>query len=60
MNAPQENQTGTSRRTFAILTLIESSVFIVPRHVLGGLRFAAPSDQLVLVAIRASGKAASA
>lgn len=36
-----------------------SSVFIVPRHVLGGAGFIAPSDQLNLAAIGAGGKGAS-
>src|SRR3970282_2207983 len=59
MNAPQEKQLNTSRRTFIKNTLIASSVFIVPRHVLGGVGFTAPSDQLVLAAIGAGGKGTS-
>jgi predicted dehydrogenase len=59
MNAPQEKQPNTSRRTFIKNTLIASSVFIVPRHVLGGVGFTAPSDQLVLAAIGAGGKGTS-
>jgi predicted dehydrogenase len=59
MNAPQKKQPNTSRRTFIKNTLIASSVFIVPRHVLGGVGFTAPSDQLVLAAIGAGGKGTS-
>lgn len=36
-----------------------SSIFIVPRHVLGGVGYTAPSDQLVLAAIGAGGKGRS-
>ena len=59
MNAPQKKQPNTSRRTFIKNTLIASSVFIVPRHVLGGVGITAPSDQLVLAAIGAGGKGTS-
>jgi len=45
-----------SRRTFIKQAALASSVFIVPRHVLGGVGFTAPSDQLVLAAIGAGGK----
>ncbi len=36
-----------------------SSIFIVPRHVLGGVGFVAPSDKLNLAAIGAGGKGTS-
>ncbi len=36
-----------------------SSIFIVPRHVLGGVGYVAPSDRLNLAAIGAGGKGAS-
>ncbi|MCB0632108.1 MAG: Gfo/Idh/MocA family oxidoreductase [Saprospiraceae bacterium] len=49
----------TSRRTFIKQGAIASSLFIVPRHVLGGPGFLAPSDQLVLAAIGAGGKGRS-
>lgn len=48
-----------SRRTFIKNSAIVSSFFLVPRHVLGGLGFTAPSDQLNLAAIGAGGKGAS-
>ena len=49
----------TSRRTFLKNGAIASSIFIVPRHVLGGVGFTAPSDQLVLAAIGSGGKGRS-
>lgn len=48
-----------SRREFIKNAAIASSFMIVPRHVLGGVGFTAPSDQLVLAAIGAGGKGAS-
>lgn len=48
-----------SRRSFIEKGMIASSFFIVPRHVLGGVGFTAPSDQLNLAAIGAGGKGAS-
>src|SRR5688572_9593215 len=50
---------GSSRREFIKQGVIASSIFIVPRHVLGGPGYTAPSDQLVLAAIGAGGKGAS-
>jgi predicted dehydrogenase len=49
----------TSRRSFIKNTALASSVFIVPRHVLGGVGYTAPSDQLNLAAIGAGGKGTS-
>ena len=49
----------SSRRSFIKTGAIASSIFIIPRHVLGGVGFTAPSDQLVLVAIGAGGKGSS-
>ena len=49
----------TSRRSFIKKTAFGASVLIVPRHVLGGVGYTAPSDQLVLAAIGAGGKGAS-
>jgi len=46
----------TTRRSFIKQTAIATSALIVPRHVLGGVGFTAPSDQLVLAAIGAGGK----
>ena len=45
----------TSRRSFIKKGAIASSIFIVPRHVLGGIGYTAPSDQLNLAAIGAGG-----
>ena len=59
MNTPDQKPPRTSRRTFIKNSLVASSVFIVPRHVLGGVGFTAPSDQLVIAAIGAGGKGRS-
>jgi hypothetical protein len=49
-----------SRRTFIKRSaLVAASVSIVPRNVLGGVGYTAPSDQLVLAAIGAGGKGRS-
>ena len=45
-----------TRREFLKKGLIASSIVIVPRHVLGGPGFTAPSDQLNLAAIGSGGK----
>ncbi len=56
----QKNQIGgMSRRSFVAKGAIASSIFIVPRHVLGGAGYTAPSDQLNLAAIGAGGKGQS-
>lgn len=47
------------RRDFLKKTAVASSIFIVPRHVLGGPGFIAPSDRLHLAAIGAGGKGRS-
>ena len=49
----------TSRRSFIKNSAAASSIFLVPRHVLGGVGYTAPSDQLNLAAIGAGGKGAS-
>ncbi|MBT8185160.1 MAG: Gfo/Idh/MocA family oxidoreductase [Eudoraea sp.] len=49
----------SSRRSFLKKGAIASSIFIVPRHVLGGIGYTAPSDRLRLAAIGAGGKGAS-
>ena len=59
MKKSNKMKTDSSRRKFIKQSLIASSVFIVPRHVLGGVGFTAPSDQLVLAAIGAGGKGTS-
>lgn len=46
----------TNRRTFLKQSALASGVFIVPRHVLGGVGFTAPSDQLNVAAVGAGGK----
>lgn len=59
MKNPGKDAAGRSRRKFIRNAAVASSVFIVPRHVLGGAGFIAPSDQLNLAAIGAGGKGAS-
>ncbi len=48
-----------SRRKFLKQGAVASSIFIVPRHVLGGVGYTPPSDQLNLAAIGAGGKGRS-
>lgn len=59
MQKQQKEPSATSRRTFLKNSAIASSFFLVPRHVLGGVGFTAPSDQLNLAAIGAGGKGRS-
>jgi predicted dehydrogenase len=59
MKSSKAKASKTTRRTFIKQGAIASSVFLVPRHVLGGVGFTAPSDQLNLAAIGAGGKGAS-
>ena len=47
---------GLKRRSFIKKTAVASSLFIVPRNVLGGLGYTAPSDQLAIAAIGAGGQ----
>ena len=49
----------TSRRSFIKTGALASSIFIIPRHVLGGVGYTPPSDQLNLAAIGAGGKGTS-
>ncbi len=52
-----DKQKHTSRRKFLKNSaLMGSGIFIVPRHVLGGKGYTAPSDKLNLAAIGAGGK----
>ena len=51
-----KNLSSTNRRTFLKQSALASGVFIVPRHVLGGVGFTAPSDQLNVAAVGAGGK----
>ncbi len=55
----KEKQNQKSRREFIKNSAAASSFFLVPRHVLGGAGFTAPSDQLNLAAIGAGGKGRS-
>jgi hypothetical protein len=59
MKKPETQTSGQSRRDFIKNAAIASSFFIVPRHVLGGVGFTSPSDQLNLAAIGAGGKGKS-
>ena len=45
-----------TRRSFIKKSIAASSIFVVPRHVLGGKGFTPPSDKLNLAAIGAGGK----
>jgi len=53
------NDSKTSRRSFIRNGSIAGSFLIVPRHILGGPGYTAPSDQLNLAAIGAGGKGRS-
>ena len=59
MTKKTSSSQSVNRRDFVKNTLAASSIFIVPRHVLGGVGYTAPSDQLGLAAIGAGGKGAS-
>ncbi|MFC3417542.1 Gfo/Idh/MocA family protein [Algoriphagus hitonicola] len=59
MKKQNQEPSSQSRRDFIKNAAIASSFLIVPRHVLGGAGFTAPSDQLNLAAIGAGGKGAS-
>ena len=54
-----KNYIKTTRRDFIKKTSLISTFFIVPRHVLGGVNYLAPSDQLAIAAIGAGGKGQS-
>lgn len=59
MEKPKKSIDQHSRRNFIKNAALASSALIVPRHVLGGVGFTAPSDQLNIAAIGAGGKGAS-
>lgn len=59
MSKEKTNKSNSSRRKFIKQTAIASSIVLVPRHVLGGPGYVAPSDQLNLAAIGAGGKGSS-
>ena len=52
----KEKYPTNSRRDFIKKSLIASSIVIVPRHVLGGTGYTAPSDQLNIASIGCGGK----
>jgi hypothetical protein len=58
---PMENKkTNTARRDFLkSATLASAGFMIVPRHILGGKGFTAPSDKLVVAGIGVGGKGKS-
>lgn len=58
MAKSKPNSQSIKRRDFVKSSIAASSIFIVPRNVLGGLGYTAPSDQLGLAAIGAGGKGA--
>ena len=54
---PEPNSAGTSRRQFIQAgALATAGFFIVPRHVLGGPGFIAPSDKLNIAGVGVAGK----
>lgn len=60
MEETKKDVNATSRRAFLKTSAIASAAFmILPRHVLGGKGFIAPSDKLVVAGIGAGGKGAS-
>lgn len=59
MQNKKTTKTDNSRRKFIKNSALASSIFIVPRHVLGGVGYTPPSDQLNLAAIGAGGKGTS-
>ena len=55
-----KKETGSiTRKSFLKKSAIATSFLFVPRHVLGGVGFTAPSDQLNIAAIGAGGKGSS-
>lgn len=59
MKDPKSKSSGISRRSFVKQSAIASSFFLVPRYVLGGPGYTAPSDRLNIAAIGAGGKGRS-
>ena len=53
---PSKKSNSLKRRTFIKNGIAASSLFILPRHVLGGEGYTAPSDQLALAGIGVGGK----
>ena len=57
MKTEQENKNTSNRRDFIKTSAIAAAAFmIVPRHVLGGKGFIAPSDRLTIASIGVGGK----
>jgi predicted dehydrogenase len=59
MSSKKSNPNTIKRRSFLKKGVAASSLFIVPRHVLGGVGYTAPSDQLALAGIGVGGKGQS-
>ncbi|QXU40248.1 Gfo/Idh/MocA family protein [Pedobacter sp. D749] len=60
MKTEQENKNTSNRRDFIKTSAIAAAAFmIVPRHVLGGTGYLAPSDRLLVVGIGVGGKGQS-
>ncbi|RZM27717.1 MAG: Gfo/Idh/MocA family oxidoreductase [Pedobacter sp.] len=60
MNKDKTDQNAASRRAFLKSSAIATAAFmIVPRHVLGGKGFLAPSDRLLIASIGVGGKGES-
>ncbi|TDO19700.1 Gfo/Idh/MocA family protein [Pedobacter duraquae] len=60
MNKDKTDQNASSRRAFLKSSAIATAAFmIVPRHVLGGKGFLAPSDRLLIASIGVGGKGES-
>ena len=59
MSSKKTNFYRIKRRDFVKKSIAASSIFIVPRHVLGGQGYTAPSDQLGLASIGTGGKGSS-
>ncbi|TKC62378.1 Gfo/Idh/MocA family oxidoreductase [Pedobacter hiemivivus] len=60
MSDRNAKQAGNTRRDFIKTTFMAAAGFmIVPRHVLGGKGFTAPSDKLMIAAVGAGGKGQS-
>ncbi len=53
------NKKNNSRRKFLKKGIVASSIFIIPRNVLGGMGYTSPSDQLNIAAIGCGGKGRS-
>ncbi|GGW38115.1 Gfo/Idh/MocA family protein [Arenibacter certesii] len=59
MEKKKPTKADASRRSFIKKGAMASSIFIVPRFVLGGVGYTAPSDRLNLAAIGSGGKGSS-